>query len=372
MAQADSGPGMGNEWFSSLTWLRDNTPDPQGTVVQSSFDYANGTYSKNLNSDGTYMYPASAYGVMSWWDYGHIIEYVAHRIPNANPFQAGIIENNGTDGSAKFFLATDESDGYRNLQDMGSRYVMIDNAMATGKFGAIEQWVNDVQYWYAQTAFNITSQMQVPIITDSNKYMSSMMSRLYYDDCNGMDHFRLVYESPGSYYVSTKLADLNQYDESYGYVPFSDRYFIPSDNYTEMYDIYINTISPMSLSQSDLSQFFYDSRPPVKYVKTYEVVKGAKITGNAPANSSVTATMKLGIANRTFDYTQTANTDANGVYSMIVPYSTDSMKGDGYSSDVSPLSQYTIKCGNSTVTTAVPEHAVMNGETIQVSESLQG
>ncbi|MGA9139545.1 MAG: oligosaccharyl transferase, archaeosortase A system-associated, partial [Methanocella sp.] len=125
MAQSEAGPGMPYEWFSALTWLHDNTPDPQGTVVQPGFSY-NGTYSKTLNADGTYQYPASAYGVMSWWDYGHIIEYVSHRIPNANPFQAGIIENNGTDGSAKFFLATDESDGYRNLQDMGSKYVMID------------------------------------------------------------------------------------------------------------------------------------------------------------------------------------------------------------------------------------------------------
>ena len=27
---------------------------------------------------------------MSWWDYGHIITFIGHRIPNANPFQAGI------------------------------------------------------------------------------------------------------------------------------------------------------------------------------------------------------------------------------------------------------------------------------------------
>ncbi|OPY30659.1 MAG: Dolichyl-monophosphooligosaccharide--protein glycosyltransferase AglB [Methanocella sp. PtaU1.Bin125] len=309
---------------------------------------------------------------MSWWDYGHIITYVAHRIPNANPFQAGIVENNATDGASRFFLATEESDGYRNLQNMGSRYVMIDNQMATGKFVPIQKWVSDTQYWYAQIAFNITSGYQVPIIVDSPKFQSCMLSRLYYDDCNGMSHFRLVYESPGSYYVSTKIADLNSYQQGYGYVPFSDRYFIPSENYTEMYDLYINTISPMPLSQSDMSQFFYDSRPPVKYVKTYEVVKGATITGTAPANESVTATVTLGIANRTFNYTQTVKADASGMFAIVVPYSTDAMQGEGYSSDVSPRSQYTITCGNSTATVAVPERAVMNGETVQVSQSLQG
>ncbi len=136
--ERQGGPGMGYEWFSSLTWLRDNTPDPQGSPVQSDFNYAGGTYAKAYNSNGTWAdYPSSAYGVMSWWDYGHDIEYVAHRAPNANPFQAGILENGGNDGSCKFFLATDEADGYRNLQNLGSKYVMIDLEMATTKFAAI-------------------------------------------------------------------------------------------------------------------------------------------------------------------------------------------------------------------------------------------
>ncbi len=370
-AQSQAGPGMPYEWFSSLTWLRDNTPDPQGTVVQPGFDY-NGTYSKTFNADGTYQYPASAYGVMSWWDYGHIIEYVSHRIPNANPFQAGIIEKNGTDGSAKFFLATSESEGYRNLQEMGSKYVMIDNPMATSKFPAIQKWVDDQAYWYAQTPVNLSASYQVPIITDSSKFKSSMMSRLYYDDCNGMSHFRLVYESPGGYYVSTKLADMTSYQPGDPYVYFTDQYFNPSENYTEMNYLYQITISPMPRYQDTFVQFYYDSRPPVKFVKTYEVVKGATITGSAPANSTVTATLSLGIANRTFNYTQSVVANANGLYSMIVPYSTDAMKGDGYSSDVTPLSQYKITFGNYTASVAVPEKAVMKGETIQVSEGQQG
>ena len=42
-------------------------------------------YDKN-----SFTYPNSSYGVMSWWDYGHMITYIAQRIPNANPFQAGV------------------------------------------------------------------------------------------------------------------------------------------------------------------------------------------------------------------------------------------------------------------------------------------
>ncbi len=366
MVFASGNQGMDSEWFNSLTWLRDHTPDPQGTVVQPGFDYANGSYTKTLNADGTYQYPASAYGVMSWWDYGHIINYVAHRIPNANPFQAGILENNGTEGSAKFFLATDESQGYRNLRDMGSRYVMIDNAMATGKFYAITVWAKDTDGWYATSPLQVSQGANVNIVRDSDRYKSSMMSRLYYDDCNGMSHFRLIYEGTGPYSVSTKVGDLSQYQQGYLYVPYSDATFMASDNYTQEYNLYMASVNPMSTSQGS-SVFYYDSRPPVKSVKTYEVVKGATIKGSAPAGSNVTASVNLGVGSHNFTYTQTAVAGADGTYSMIVPYPTEAMKGDGYSYDVMPLSDYTITYGSTTKTVAVPEQAVMSGGPVDVA-----
>jgi dolichyl-diphosphooligosaccharide--protein glycosyltransferase len=365
MAFASGNQGMDSEWFNSLTWLRDHTPDPQGKVVQPGFDYANGTYTKTLNPDGTYQYQDGAYGVMSWWDYGHVINYVAHRIPNANPFQAGILENNGTEGSARFFLATSESDGYRNLQDMGSRYVMIDNSMATGKFYAITVWAKDTDGWYTTFPLQVSKGVNVNIVRDSDKYKSSMMSRLYYDDCNGMSHFRLIYEGTGGYYVSTKVGDLNQYRQGDPYVPFTDQTLTPSDNYTEMYNRYKDSIKPVPLNQ-DNSRFLHDSRPPVKFVKTYEVVKGATIKGSAPAGSNVTASVDLGVGNHNFTYTQTAVAGPDGTYSIIVPYPTDAMKGDGYSYDVKSLSEYSIKYGDTTKTVAVPEQAVMNGGSVDV------
>jgi dolichyl-diphosphooligosaccharide--protein glycosyltransferase len=362
------GPGMGYDWFSSLTWLRDNTPDPQGTPVQSDFNYASGSYDKVFDSNGTWAgYPSSAYGVMSWWDYGHDIEYVAHRAPNANPFQAGILENNGTDGSSRFFLATDEADGYRNLQDMGSKYVMIDLEMATTKFPAIGVWANEpLASYYTLAGLNLTSSYSVPLIVDSPKYNSTMTSQLYYNDCNGMKNFRLVYESPGNYYMNTKHAYLDAYDPNYyNYVPFEDNY-LQSSNYSEAYNWYSNSRVPMAIQQNSMAEFIYDSRPPVKYVKTYEVVKGAAIHGTAPAGSNVTATVSLKIGERPFTYTGSATADANGAYTITVPYASEPMQGDHYSSDVTPLTKYTVSYGNTTKTVDVPERAVQNGETIEV------
>jgi dolichyl-diphosphooligosaccharide--protein glycosyltransferase len=359
---------MGYEWFSSLTWLRDHTPDPQGSPVQSDFDYSGGTYAKVFDTNGTWAdYPSSAYGVMSWWDYGHDIEYVAHRIPNANPYQAGILENGGKDGSCKFFLATNETDGYRNLQDMGSKYVMIDLEMATTKFGAITVWANEpYSSYYTLAGFNLTGGYTVPLLVDSSKYNSTMMSQLYYNDANGMNHFRLVYESPGDYYVHTNLANLEAYQPNgNSYVPFNE-VWPHYTNYSEAYGLYNASITPSPISTSGWAQFIYDSRPPVKYVKTYEVVKGATLHGTAPAGSKVTASVGLGIGERTFTYVGSATADANGSYAITVPYASEPMKGDNYSSDVSPLGKYTVSFGNTTMTVDVPEQAVQNGGTVEV------
>ena len=66
--------------------------------------------------NGQYAYPDAAYGIMSWWDYGHLIETVGHRIPNANPFQQGIGSvTTGVAGSSPFFLAENESQAEKVL-----------------------------------------------------------------------------------------------------------------------------------------------------------------------------------------------------------------------------------------------------------------
>ncbi|MBE9592865.1 MAG: oligosaccharyl transferase, archaeosortase A system-associated, partial [Proteobacteria bacterium] len=68
--------GPPDDWSESLSWMRENTPDP-------GVDY----YA--LYPDD-YTYPESAYSVMSWLDYGHWITRIAHSIPVANPFGQGI------------------------------------------------------------------------------------------------------------------------------------------------------------------------------------------------------------------------------------------------------------------------------------------
>lgn len=103
-----------------MEWLEAHTPDP-------GIDYL-GVYQKDR-----FNYPESAYGVLSWWDYGHYITFIGKRIPVTNPFQDHLYSSN----TAGFYLSRSEADAIRILQMNGVRYVITDTPIATDKFGAL-------------------------------------------------------------------------------------------------------------------------------------------------------------------------------------------------------------------------------------------
>ena len=110
-------------------------------------------FTKLLQTEQLFKYPDTAYGVMSWWDYGHYIETIGHRMPNANPFQAGIggrkdsINEENRPGAATFLTAQSEDEASAVLEAIdpdpdkaGARYIMSDTKMATDIFGAMPEW----------------------------------------------------------------------------------------------------------------------------------------------------------------------------------------------------------------------------------------
>ena len=134
-AKALAGSGnfvMDEGWYNSLLWLKDsnNSPEPFGDP-----DFYYDLYPPR----DEFEYPESAYGVMSWWDYGHFIMQIAHRIPNANPGQAGAVK------AGEFFTALNESSGNEVADEEGTKYVVIDFMMATSKFYAMAQWANKTE-----------------------------------------------------------------------------------------------------------------------------------------------------------------------------------------------------------------------------------
>ncbi|PSP60555.1 oligosaccharyl transferase, archaeosortase A system-associated [Halobacteriales archaeon QH_8_67_36] len=125
-------------WSESMEWLDENSPaeGAYGTGGNGSLEYY-GTYTDRED----FTYSTGSYGVMSWWDYGHIITVQGERIPNANPFQQGATT------AANFLLAPNETQANAVLNETdengaATRYVAVDWKMANtygqggGKFFA--------------------------------------------------------------------------------------------------------------------------------------------------------------------------------------------------------------------------------------------
>jgi dolichyl-diphosphooligosaccharide--protein glycosyltransferase len=176
-------PNPNDAWHDAMVWMRDNTPDPFQNP-----DFYYGLYQKPAGNED-YQYPSSAYGVMSWWDYGHYITYIAHRIPNSNPFQAG------ASVAAQYFTAQDVSEANEMLNTLGSKYVVIDYPMAMyamdenglifGKFYAMIDWASKNQKDFFETYYQSVTDQKTntsrlePIILYYPEYYQSMCTRLY-------------------------------------------------------------------------------------------------------------------------------------------------------------------------------------------------
>ncbi len=166
------------DWYDALTWMRENTPDP---FQDADFYYE--LYERPPGEED-YNYPESAYGVMSWCNYGHWITYIAHRIPNANPHQQGAVE------AAHFFTTNDISQASELLDELGSRYIIIDILIALhemptepvtyGTFHGVIEWarrdINDFfEVYYQETEPGSYSS----IMLYYPEYYQSMSSRLF-------------------------------------------------------------------------------------------------------------------------------------------------------------------------------------------------
>ena len=156
---------MDQGWYSSCLWLKDNSPEP--------FDDPNFYYELYPPRD-EFEYPETAYGVMSWWDYGYFIMEIAHRIPNANPGQIGAVE------AGQFFTAQNETSADKLADELGTKYVVIDYAMVTGKFYAMAEWADkSVDEFYGVYYVPVSSDALTPVALYYIAYYNSTVARLY-------------------------------------------------------------------------------------------------------------------------------------------------------------------------------------------------
>jgi len=156
-------------WCNSLSWLRENTPEPFGDP-----EFYNELH--RLPPTGErYEFPESAYGVTAWWDYGYWITRIARRIPSVNPSQ----DPEAITSVAKFFTSQDESSASKLTEELGAPYVVIDYDTTVSKFWAIALWSGrehtdyvDI-YWVQQD-----NQLQsIPLF--HTEYYRALCNRLY-------------------------------------------------------------------------------------------------------------------------------------------------------------------------------------------------
>jgi dolichyl-diphosphooligosaccharide--protein glycosyltransferase len=310
---------MNGDWREALEWMNARTP-------------ATGMDMKKIYSPQNFTYPEQAYGVMSWWDYGHLITFIAERMPNANPFQEGVA---GPTGAAAYFMATNESDADRILDTLKTRFVVTDIEMDVTKFLAMSTWYNSTAMAtpYQMTMLAPTSSgsgsYQTTTINNQQYYMT-MIARLHTFDGSMTDptttyyiEYRDAAAARTSYPVITRAESQNATEarknaDAYNLRAAAGMHamvgnpntFVPAEQVTALQHYRLVHESPSNGARSLMGA--QEGIPDIKYVKVFEYVKGAHIKGDGVIEVPVITN-----TGRTYTYRQQS---VNGEF--IVPYVT--------------------------------------------------
>ena len=162
---SQSPPKPSDDWYDSLTWLKENTPD------------------------------TGQYGIMTWWDYGNWILYISKRPVVANNFQIG------GDEAARFFLAANETQANAIMDARKARYVVVDRRIGLNKYIQDNQLVLKGTFIaVASFAGNDISMYLDKYNLPNENYFQTMYARMHVFDGNGLKNYRIIYESNETYY----------------------------------------------------------------------------------------------------------------------------------------------------------------------------
>lgn len=359
---------ISSDWYDSVAWLQDNTPDPGMDIY---------TIYERPSKGETFSYPDSAYGIMSWWDYGHWIETIGHRIPNANPFQQGIGSlETGKPGSSPFFLAQNEAEAEAVLAGLdenrsayyNTRYVITDVEMAMGKFHAIAAWSN---IYPGEYQFNYWQDGQ-PIMIYRTPYFRTMVARLHFFDgteAEVQEGWAMAFRSDGQGGISVEPQKRSRnYQELLDSVNESlERGYAAAEVASQspvMTSVPLEALGHYRLVHESQSSVTSNDQ---KYVKIFEHVPGATITGEASPGTEVVISVPITTnRGRNFLYKQSTVADSDGEFALVVPYSTEGPAAGSTNFDTGPLGPYTLRVGSVQYEVRVPEGAVITGSSINI------
>jgi len=163
-----------NAWMEALEWMRKNTPEPLGDAD---------SYYKLYSAPETgkvFEYPATAYGVAVWNDYGYWVTRIGHRIPVSNPGNYPIY---GTypNSEANYFLSVENSDSDKKIGQWGAKYVIVDGRIASpnDKFYALATLAGRQESDFYELCWQKKDGKYVPLLVFYPEFYRSMVSRLY-------------------------------------------------------------------------------------------------------------------------------------------------------------------------------------------------
>ncbi|HII00177.1 TPA: oligosaccharyl transferase, archaeosortase A system-associated [Methanosarcinaceae archaeon] len=290
------------DWQDSLQWLETSTP---------------------ATSHYTEPSKTPEYGVLSWWDYGNWIVYLAKRPAVSNNFQTGV------EDSALFFTSGSEEQAKSVLDRLNVKYVITDSKMIEGKFRYIAELAGkNIEDYYEFRKIQSETGYQTTVIL-KEELKATELYKLHQLDGASLGNLRLVHESVRSTADGNKAGDGNT-------------------------------------------------------VKVFEYVPGAKLSGTSAPNQTVKAELELSSnTGRSFLYYNTATADENGFFEIAVPYPTENTgnaneagkgnevaAGDG-GVTAATTSGYTLTAGENSTRTGirVKESDVLNGNRIEIEFS---
>ena len=218
-----------------------------------------------------------------------------------------VVANNfqaGAEDSARFFLAESEEESLKTIDKRDSRYVITDDKMAYTKLPAIARWINEEPGSYVQ----IAEDRDTVTYHHSQRFMRTTLAKLHLLDCTNLGHFRLIYES----------------------------------------------------------ETFKGTLIPVKEVKVFEKVPGAKIAGTTPYDEPMGAILEMtSNQGRHFQYYNSAM-PVDGRYEITVPYPTEDAYGT-HSVGLYLIGSLKNVAGGEAKEVEVSEEDILQGRVVEVN-----
>ncbi len=336
---------ISRDWIDSLEWMKSDTP-------QTGVDYYKSYDARE------FAYPAESYGIMALWDSGHWITFFAQRIPVTNPFQDNL---GGPEGTAAFFLSSNESGANSIREKLGGKYIVTDAKMAVDTFTNLVPWQSNsvdispyIKYFLVPDPNDVTN-LKITHKFDE-AYFQTMVVRLHNFDGSmtypgTVDYVRYEIRQP----TARETSEISGYarvitnERSINASEIDSSMPIMKEGPELLPTVYANIFSDLpdrtvqqvpalqhyrlvyeSLENASVTPFPESdpiTLPGIKYVKIFEYVKGAQIPGEGVIELPVVTN-----TGRTFVYRQESE---NGMF--IVPYPTT---GSHY--DVHAIAQYHI------------------------------